>query len=111
MPMTMVELPQDVVVNARRYAESVKCDFAHMVAVALKKVYGIESVYGVQTPSLATDTKPKTYRDMFNELNGGELSREVKSLVGVAKLRPEDEGKSHKDIITDALWEKYEALK
>ena len=63
-------------------------------------------------PSLSSRApcKTQTYRELYEEQTGGVPSPAVKSLVGIAKLRPEDEGKSDSEILTEALWEKYEAL-
>ena len=106
MPTTMVELPQDVVANAQRYAESTHGDFARMVAFALKKVYGIDSLYVV---SDAPRQGRKTYGDLMDELTGGDgIVQEVKALIGVAKLKPEDASKSDDDLKWEYFKEKYD---
>ena len=103
MPMATVELPQDVVVNAKRYAESTHCDFANMVAFALKKVYGIDSVYVVPGVS----RKRKTDGELVDELTGGVPSPSVKALMGVAGEHTETAGKSDDDLKWEYLKDKH----
>lgn len=103
MPMATVELPQDVVVNAKRYAESTHCDFANMVVFALKQVYGIESVHVVT----GVPRKRKTYGELVDELTGGELSPSVKALMGVVREHSEVAGKSDDDLKWEYFKEKY----
>jgi len=102
MPMATVELPQDVVMNAKRYAESTHCDFANMVAFALKKVYGIDSVYVVSE----VPRKRKTYGELTDELTGGVLSPSVKALMGVVGGHSEAAEKSYDDLKWEYFKEK-----
>ena len=104
MPMATVELPQDVVMNAKRYAESTHCDFANMVAFALKKVYGIDSVYVVS----GVPRKRKTYGELADELTGGVLSPSVKALMGVVGGHSEAAEKSYDDLKWEYFKEKYD---
>ena len=75
-----------------------------MVAFALKKVYGIDSVYVVS----GVPRKRKTYGELADELTGGVLSPSVKALMGVVGGHSEAAEKSYDDLKWEYFKEKYD---
>ena len=104
MPMSTIELPKDMVESAERYAVSTHSDLVHLFAFALRKTYGIESVYVVSE----TPRKGKTYGDMLEESPDGGIAPVIRSLMNTARKESVSAGKSYDDIKWDHFKDKYD---
>ena len=113
MTMETLTLPSDVVSAARAYAARERRSVADIVLDALKKTYGIDLVY------VFDDSAPRNASSVAQEAKRGkraaandngwldEIDPRVRSLIGAFRLPPEDAGKSDKQLLHEALAEKY----
>ena len=121
MPVETLTLPKDIVAAARMYAAREEKSIDELFADALRLAYGIDC--SVTKPATSEDgieqrRKPlriATPRRRASERRGrksdeswlDELDPVTKSLVGALRPPLEDASRSYKDILDEALAEKY----
>ena len=122
MPVETLTLPKDIVTAARTYAAREDKSIDELFADALRLAYGIDCSSKTKTIGITQRRKPthtltSRRRSSARRVKKGddswldELDPFTRSLVGALKSPPEDEAKSYRELLYEALAEKYGLMK